>query len=50
MGVWTKGKCSTATEHDYEHLYMNYDNTVPLSVQIQLYFQIGVGVRALEVF
>ena len=31
-----RGKCSTATEHDYEHLYMKYDNTVPLSVQ--LYF------------
>ena len=36
--LWDRGKCSTATEHDYEHLYMNYDNTVSLSVQIQLNF------------
>ena len=38
VGLWNRRKCSTATEHDYEHLYMNYDNTVSLSVQIQLYF------------
>jgi len=31
VGLWSReGHCSAAIEHDYEHLYMNYDNSVSM--------------------